>query len=134
MKRWILPIFFRRIDFISEPFASQGIAGREFGQELRRRETVCSHAIEGGILFLPYTGPAEKTQLSFLLLRHRILYRKVKIRAVVAAAFHPDDTALVFHLSLFFHQKNQSVETFSMIRSREDFSRLFALEADELPR
>lgn len=117
---------FQAAQFSVKAFVEGGIAGIGFEEDIQRRLRLKFHALEPGIVFLPSAEPASKTQLSIVLLKHRVLLKKCKIRAIITASFCPGERALIFKLTSFFHQKNQSVKSFGEFRSKNDFLSLFS--------
>ena len=113
------------VEFSAAALVGTGIADVSFADDIRRRLALKFHVLEPGILFLPSTEPAEETRLSIVLLQHRALLKKCKIRAIITAAFRQGEQARIFDLGGFFHRVNQSVRSFGEIRSKADFLSLF---------
>lgn len=113
------------VNFSAEALVEAGIADARSVIDIQRRFSLKVHVLEPGILFLPSTEPAFGTRLSIVLLKHRALYQKCKIRAIITASFRQDELALIFNLSRFFHQINQRTRSFGEIRSKADFLSLF---------
>ncbi len=85
-------------------FPQEGAAGEAFVEDVLRREAIWGHEGCRGLLFLPSVEPANRTQLSLVLLRRQSLLRKHKVRVIALASFRSEDRALLFHLDHFFHR------------------------------
>ena len=113
------------VSFSAEALVKAGIADPCFAGDIQHRFSLKFHVLEPGILFLPSTEPACETRLSIVLLKHRVLLKKSKIRAIITASFRQDERAMIFKLSRFFHHINQTTKSFGEIRSKADFLSLF---------
>ena len=113
------------VNFSAEALVEAGTADTGLVSDIQRRLSLKFHVLEPGILFLPSTEPASETRLSIVLLKHRALLKKCKIRAIITASFRPEERPLIFSLTSFFHQINQTTKSFGEVRSKADFLSLF---------
>ena len=113
------------VQFSAEALVGAGITDARFADDVQHRLSLKFHVLEPGILFLPSTEPAGETRLSIVLLKHRMMLKKCKIRAIITASFRRGEQARIFDLGSFFHRVNQSVRSFGEIRSKTDFLSLF---------
>lgn len=114
---------FTIIEQIMSNFIHDNIASEEHLMEILNREAVSSFAVSNNIVFLHSIIPAKETKLSFMTLKHRIIWNNQKIKMIVMAVFRKEDRNLLFHLNnLFYH--THSTNSFKIPQTaseQEDF-------------
>lgn len=108
---------FSVIETILSDYIRDGIASEEHLMEVLNREAVSSFAVENDLVFLHSIIPAKETKLSFMTLKHRIIWKNQKIQTIVMAVFRKEDRNLLFYLNnLFYH--SQDSEAFNLSQQK----------------
>lgn len=114
------------IEFMATDFIKNHLAGSRYLADILRRESISTHAIGPGILFLHSLIPSSETKLSVTTLDHRIIWNSHKIRIIIMAAFHPDDTSLLFRLLHTFYNDNINIEVLQMLKTKSEIIDFFS--------
>lgn len=99
---------FTIIETIMSDFIQDHIASEKHTMEILNREAVSSFAVSNNIVFLHSIIPAKETKLSFMTLKHRIIWNNQKIRMIVMAVFRKEDRNLLFYLNNLFYHTNDT--------------------------
>ncbi|MFV0465417.1 MAG: BglG family transcription antiterminator [Lachnospiraceae bacterium] len=96
------------IETLFESLVAEGLVLDQFAESILAREEILTFAFRPSIVFVYSLLPSTKTQLLAATLDHRIKWNSYKIRTVIMAALHPDDTSLVFKFihDLFYSDYN----------------------------
>lgn len=116
---------FSIISFQAGRLIQEGLVPESYLEDILRHESISSFAFRPGILFIYSQIPAEKTQGSVILLKHRISWNSFRIRAVVMACFKLADLPFLFQLKSRISLYNRSQEAVSSLHTREELLRLF---------
>ena len=116
---------FTIIEHMAADFLQTGLVDIPYLSDILRRESISSNATGPGILFLHSLVPAKKTKLSVTTLEHRIVWNNYKIRIIIMAAFHPDDTTLVFRLLHILYNNQLDLETLRMLKTKNEILEFF---------
>lgn len=113
------------IEALANDFIREGIATEQHLIRILKRESVTSYVTRPGLVFLHTLLPAEKTQLSFVTLDHRIMWNGQKIRTVVMAMFREEDRNLLFWLKYIFNSMNYDIDSLKMKKTRKEITDFF---------
>lgn len=116
---------FSIIEYMASDFIENDLTDPLYLSDLLRRESISTHAIGPGILFLHSLVPSKETKLSVTTLDHRIIWNFHKIRIIIMAAFRPEDTSLLFRLQHTFYNDSLNMEVLSMLKTRTEIIQFF---------
>lgn len=117
---------FSIIEFMASDFIKNQLVEPQYLSDILRRESISTRAIEPGVLFLHSLVPAVETKLSVTTLDHRIIWNSHKIRIIIMAAFHPDDTSLLFRLLHTFYNDTIDMEVLQMLKTKTEIIDFFS--------
>ena len=112
------PTVFSAIEQLSSELTRSGAVGPEYAAALLRRESLCSNSIQSGALFQFALTPAQRTQMSIAVLKHRMNWGACRIRVILTAAFRPEDRPLIFRIKRAVYRLNR-MEDMGALRTRE---------------
>lgn len=116
---------FSIIEFMASDFIQNRLVEPQYLSDILRRESISTRAIGPGILFLHSLIPSTETKLSITTLDHRIIWNSHKIRIIIMAAFHPDDTSLLFRLLHIFYNDTIDMEVLQMLKTKTEIIDFF---------
>ncbi len=117
---------FSIIEFMASDFIQNRLVEPQYLSDILRRESISTRAIGPGILFLHSLIPSTETKLSITTLDHRIIWNSHKIRIIIMAAFHPDDTSLLFRLLHTFYNDTIDMEVLQMLKTKTEIIDFFS--------
>ena len=117
---------FSIIEFMASDFIQNRLVEPQYLSDILRRESISTRAIDPGILFLHSLIPSTETKLSITTLDHRIIWNSHKIRIIIMAAFHPDDTSLLFRLLHTFYNDTIDMEVLQMLKTKTEIIDFFS--------
>ncbi len=89
---------FEIIELLANDFINNGFTSEDYLEDVLRRESISTNALNHGILFLHSLVPSQKTALSAAIFQTPVVWCSRKIRIVVMAAFRPEQTSYAFYL------------------------------------
>lgn len=119
---------FSLINYQAENFIHNKIVREDFTESILRRESISSFAYQPGILLIYSHIPADKTQGSIIILKHRINWNAYRIRAIVMVSFTTNDLPFLFQLKSIISSFNKSCDIGNMCKTKENFIDLFNKE------
>lgn len=109
---------FSAIEELSSELIESEAVGSEYTASLLHRESLCSNAIQSGALFQFALTPADHTQLSIAILKHRMNWGNCRIRIILTAAFRLEDRPLIFRIKRGIYRMNRQ-EDIGSLRTRQ---------------
>ena len=109
---------FSAIEELSAGLVETGAVGSEYTASLLHRESLCSNAIQSGALFQFALTPANRTQLSVAMLKHRMNWGSCRIRIILTASFRLEDRPLIFRIKRGIYRMNRQ-EDIGSLRTRQ---------------
>ena len=109
---------FSAIEELSSELTESEAVGSEYTASLLHRESLCSNAIQSGALFQFALTPADRTQLSIAILKHRMNWGNCRIRIILTAAFRLEDRPLIFRIKRGIYRMNRQ-EDIGSLRTRQ---------------
>lgn len=122
---------FSMVELLSADFLENNLVTSAYMEDILHRESISSFAIKPGILLLHSLCPATETRLSIAVMKHRLQWRSHKIRLIIMACFHPDDTCLLFQLLHTLYQTHYEEETVRNLHTKES---ILSYYQKELPK
>lgn len=113
------------IETLASDFIHDGIAKEKHLLDILSRETYFSFALKPGVVLLSSHIPATRTRLSFMSLKHRIMWNDYKISVIVMALFKKEDLLMIFHLKLLFYWQFSNPEALRHLKTREELTHFF---------
>ena len=114
---------FSAIEQLSTELTQAGAVGPDYAAALLRRESLCSNAIQPGVLFQFALTPADRTRLSVAVLKHRMNWGSCRIRVILTACFRPEDRPLIFRIKRAVYRLNR-LEDAGALRPRKELEEL----------
>ncbi len=111
------------IELLASDFINNGFTSEAYLEDVLRRESLSTNALNRGILFLHSLVPSQKTALSVAILQAPVVWCSQKIHIVVMAAFQSEHASYVFHLLNLFFDDHLDADR---IKTKESFIKYFS--------
>lgn len=90
----LLPV----LEILNQDLLKQGCITEQFLENILRRESILTFAIQPSIVLVYSLESSLKTQLSIATFDHRLKWNGYKIRTLIMASISPNETTLIFKL------------------------------------
>lgn len=114
------------LETLISDFIDVGYVGKEYYEDVLRRESISTFAFAPGIVLIYSLKPSTKTCLSVATLKHRMTWNSYKIRTVIAAALRPEDAPLIFQLIQQVYELGDEAQTIGQLKTKEEIIDFFS--------
>lgn len=113
------------IELLASDFIGRGYVSSAYLSDILRRESILTFAFQPTIVLMYSLTPSTKTCLSVATLEHRIKWNTYKIRTVIMAAIHPDDSTLIFQMINDLFYGIDHLEDAKFLKTKDEILELF---------